>query len=327
LAGTNNPDAYDLYLRATHLLERRGTSVVKAVEYFQRAIDEDSNFARAYAGLSYALELTPTFGGAPQPEAQQRATEAANRALALDSTLAEAYTTLGLAHSAALRWREADEAHRRAVAADPGYAPGLYHYANYLIRVGRFAEAEEFCRRARAADPLSGTASVLLSYTLSLLGRSDESLAEARRAYDLDSSLATVRSFAPLAILHDGHPKEAHDMARGEIALPFAGIAAYVLGATGDRAAAASIVRELEARPRGQFYLPTALVYAYLGLSDTARALSALEVAARVPERPHAPLGDPMFDVIRTSARFAAVVRRFNLDDRLLTSPNGGRPH
>jgi serine/threonine-protein kinase len=327
LPGTNNPEAYDLYLRATHLLERRGSSVVKAVEYFERAIAEDSTFARAYAGLSYAFELTPTFGGAPLREAERRATEAARRALALDSTLAEAYTALGMAHVSALRWREAGEAHRRAVEADPGYAPGLYQYAHYLMRVGRIDEAVEFCRRARIADPLSGTASMMLAYTLSLLGRYDESLAESRRAYELDSSLATVRSFVPLALLHDGHPKEAHDLARGAITVPFNGIAAYVLGATGDRAAAEAVVRELEARSRSQWYVRTALAYAYLGLGDTARALSALEAAARVPERPpHAPFVDPMFDAVRQSERFAAVVRRLGLDERLFTSRSGGRP-
>ena len=326
--GTTDPEAYDLYLRGSYLLERRGGGVSKAVEYFERAIAEDSTFARAYAGLAYALELLPNYASTPPRAVERRATEAARHALALDPTLAEAYTALGLTHMLALRWREADEAFRRAVAVDPGYAPGQYFYGFYLARVGRVADAQEHMRRARIADPLSVPASELLAYCLSLLGRYDESLAESRRAYDLDSSSAS-HGFVPLAMLHDGHPEEARAMARVAVLPPFngVGVAAYVLAATGDRAGAAATVRELEARPRGEWSVATGLSYAYLGLGDTARALSALETAARAGERPYLTFVDPMFDPLRRSPRFAAVVRRLGLDERRFTSPAVPRSH
>ncbi len=324
--GTTNPGAYDLYLRATYLLERRGSGVAKAVEYFERAIAEDTTFARAYAGLAYALELTPNFGGTPPRVVEQRATQAARRALALDPTLAEAFTALGMTHMYAFRWREADGVFRRAVAADPGFAPGGYIYGLYLIRVGRIVEAEAPIRRARNADPLSGTASQMLAYVLSLLGRYDESLTESRRAYELDSSLAVMHSVLAAIVLADGRPEEARALARARLGLPFNGIAAYVLGATGDRAAATAVVRELESRPRGEWHVARALSYAYLGLGDTARALTALEASARAGEAPIMTLADPMFDPVRRSARFAAAARLYGLDDRLLTSPRGGRP-
>ncbi len=321
--GTTNREAYDLYLRGNYLLERRGGGVSKAVEYFERAIAADSTFARAYAGLAFALELLPNYAATPPRAVEWRATEAARHALALDPTLAEAYTALGLVHMLALRWREADEAFQRAVAVDPDFAPGQYFYGSYLIRVGRVADAEEHMRRARIADPLSVPASALLAYCLSLLGRYDESLAESRRAYDLDSSSSGARGFVPLAMLHDGHPEEARAMARVAVLPPFngVGVAAYVLAATGDRAGAAATVRELEARARGEWSVATGLAYAYLGLGDTARALSALETAARAGERPYLTFADPMFDPVRESARFAAVVRRLGLDERVFTAP------
>jgi serine/threonine-protein kinase len=324
--GTTNPDAYDLYLRATYLLERRGSGVEKAVEYYERAIAEDSTFARAHAGLAFALEMSPNFTGTPPRALEQRATQAARRALALDSTLAEAYTALGITHMQAFRWREADQWFRRAVATDPGFAPGGYIYGLYLLRVGRIDEAEEPIRRARHADPLSGTASQMLAYVLSLQGRYDESLAESRRAYELDSSLAVNHSVLAAIVLADGRPEEARALARARLALPFNGIAAYVLGATGDTAGAANIVRELESRPRGEWHVARALSYAYLGLGDTARALTALEASARAGESVLIPLADPMFDPVRRSARFATALRLYGLDERLLTSPRGGRP-
>ena len=325
--GTTNPEAYDLYLRGSYLLELRGGGVSKAVDYFERAIAEDSTFARAYAGLAYALGLLPNYTGTPPRAVERRTIEAARHALALDSTLAEAYTALGLAHMLALRWRDADEAYQRAVATDPDFAPGQYFYGSYLLRVGRVAEAEGPYRRARIADPLSVPASGLLAYCLSLLGRYDESVAESRRAYDLDSSSSGARGFVPLAMLHDGHPEEARAMARVAVSPPFngVGVAAYVLAATGDRVRAVAMVRELNAR--GEWSVATGLTYAYLGLGDTARALSALETAARAGERPYLTFADPMFDPLRRSPRFTAVVRQLGLDERRFTSPAGTGSH
>jgi len=324
--GTTNPDAYDLYLRGTYLMERRGSGVAKAVEYFERAIAEDSTFARAYAALGYALVIWPNYGGPSAPAVERRAMDAAHRALALDSTLAEAYVALAEAHQYALRWPEAGDAFRRAVAADVGFAPAEYLYGLHLLRTGRTADAMEHYRRGRVADPLSGTGSVGLAYCLSLLGRYDESLAESRRAYELDSSLFVVHALLALAVLNDKRPGEARALARAALPMPYSGMAAYVLGATGDHAGAAAIVRELERRPRSEWHVARTLAYAYLGVGDTARALSALEEAARANEAPVMPLSDPMFDSVRRSPRFAAVVRRLRLDERVFTSATGGRP-
>jgi eukaryotic-like serine/threonine-protein kinase len=318
--GTDNPEAYDLYLRGSYLLGRRGSEVQKAVEYFEQAIAQDSAFARAYAGLSFALEMTPNYGGIPPRAIEHRAIDAAQRALALDSTLAEAYTGLALAYMHRLRWQEAGEAFRHAITVDPSFAPALYLYGFHLLRTGRVAQAEEACRRARAADPVSPAASGILAYSLSLLGRHGESLAETRRAYELDSSLAWAHSVLPLVLLRAGHREESRALAQTTLAPPFSGIAAYVLAATGDRAGATAIIRQLEARPPTNWFARTALTYAYLGIGDTTRALAAIERAAVAGERPFLPFLDPMYDPLRPSARFAAAVRRFGLDERLFTA-------
>ena len=319
--GTSNPEAYDLYLRGSYLLERRGSGVAKAVEYYERAIAEDSAFARAYAGLSYALNLMPNFTGTLPHTIEARATQAAQHALALDPALAEAYTALGMTHMYMLRWREADEAFQHALAINSGFAPAHYMYGLYLLRVGRLDDAEDHLRHARMDDPLSVTASGLLAYCLSLNGRYEESVTESRRAFDLDSTSAAARSLVPLALLNDGHREEARAIARVAFPEPFDGMAAYVLGATGDSASATALIRELERRSPGEWSVATSLVYSYLGLGDTARALSAMQDAARLRERPHITFVDPMFDPVRGSPRFAAIVRSVGLDDRPFTAP------
>ena len=158
-AGTTNPDAYDLYLRGSYLMERRGSGVAKAVEYYERAIAEDSTFARAYAALGYALVIWPNYGGPPAPAIERRAMDAARRALALDSTLAEGYVALAIAHEHALRWPEATDAFRRAVAADPDFAPAQYLYGLHLLRV---APISRLLTNAIEIDP----SSVILHFNL-----------------------------------------------------------------------------------------------------------------------------------------------------------------
>ena len=141
--GTSNLEAYDLYLRGQFNLRRRGSAIRLAADNFQQAIAKDSGFARAYSGLSAALELFPYFEAVAPHSLFERATAAARRALALDSTLAEAHTSLALAYQHAFQWQRADEEHRRAIALDPNDAAAHFHYARFLTYVARPREALE----------------------------------------------------------------------------------------------------------------------------------------------------------------------------------------
>jgi hypothetical protein len=109
---------------------------------------------------------------------------------------------------------------------------------------------------------------------------------------------------------------------------PWRGQAAYALGAAGDTLAARAILRDLDRLPRDTWLIHTALAFATLGLGDTTRALSEMEAALRAREI--APkwnsFSDRMYDAIRQTPRFAAIVRGYDLDVSLLTSPTGGRP-
>jgi len=107
---TTNLSAYDDYLRGVYALERRGPAVGQSVELFDAAIRKDSSFARAYAMLSEALELLPYFSEVSAPSVESRAIAAANRALALDSSAAEAHIGLALAMGHAFRWDDASAA-------------------------------------------------------------------------------------------------------------------------------------------------------------------------------------------------------------------------
>ena len=135
-SGTSSPEAYDLYLRGRYSLMRRGPGVAQAVSRFEQAIDKDRQFARAHAGLALALELLPYFSPVNAASVRDRAVAAANRALALDSTQAEAHTALGLAHAHGYEWSAALNEHQRAISLDPNDAAARTQYGRHLITWG-----------------------------------------------------------------------------------------------------------------------------------------------------------------------------------------------
>ena len=320
-SGTNSVDAYDLYLRGRYLLERRGKGVSRAAGYFGQAIAKDSDFARAYAGLSEALELFPYFAATPAREVEGRATAAATRALA--------HAALALADMHAFRWPAAEQEFRLALAADSTSATARTQYGRYLMATGQILPARDQFRIARSLDPLAGTPSVWLSLMLSLSGDYGGSEQEARRAWELDSTLSTAHNVLALDRLHLGKLAEARAaVGSADEDGPWSGVSAFVLASMGDTARAAVIRRRLDALPADTWMLNTSHAYAYLGIPDTSMALAALEAAVRAREiTPNwQPLAGRMYDGVRSSPRFARIVDGFGLSGRGLTSPLGGRP-
>lgn len=130
--------AYDRYLKGRFAWNQRTeASIPEAAQYFEQATKRDPNFARAYAGLSDANLLLPSYASVSPAIAWPRAKAAATRALGLDSTLAEAYTSL--AYGTTLYewdWKRAEELFRRAIAADSSYTTAHHWYADYLAGRG-----------------------------------------------------------------------------------------------------------------------------------------------------------------------------------------------
>jgi serine/threonine-protein kinase len=304
--------------------------VSRAAEYFSQAIAKDSGFARAYAGLSEALELLPYFSLTPARDVEGRATAAATRALSLDPDLAEPHAALALAYMHAFRWSAAEQEFHRALAADSTSATAHTQYGRYLMATGQILPARDQFRIARRLDPLAGTPSVWLSLMLSLSGDAAGAEAEGSRAWELDSTLSTAHSVLALDRLHDGKLAEARATATGSIydAGTTRGVSAFVLASIGDNARAAVIRRSLDSLPADRWMLNTTRAFAYLGVPDTAKALAALEAALRAREiTPNSqPFAGRMYDSVRASARFARIIQGFGLANRGLTSPLGGRP-
>ncbi len=330
--GTKDVVAYDLYLRGLQLYRKRGPGMAQAEQYLQQAIARDSTFARAYATLALVLIVEPYFLGRPVHEVLPLARTAAERAIALDDGLADAHLAMGHLLCESFQWTEAEAELRRAVALDPNRAEMLYRLGFMLLAVGRVHEAVTPLEQATTVDPYYPIPLVYLAWALVLDGRADEGVVVGRRALEIDSTNEAVRNIVAATYMDAGRLQEAGDFARRAAALTTnprrLGFFAAVLGRAGATADAEAIIRRLQALPPATWGLSGGLAYGYLGLGDTARALTAMERAAAgdgevlFSQLPTTTLYDP----VRQSPRFAAILRRYNLDVARLTAPASERP-
>jgi adenylate cyclase len=193
-AGTENVEAYELYLLGLYYLNQRTEdSMRKALDIFQRASERDPSFARAFAGLSMTYALLPGYAAFDRDLANREALVAARKAVALDPKNAEALTALAQSYFDQRKIPQAVDAFDRAIAANPRYALARHWKGITLSAVGRLAEGEAELRAARALDPASLPLQSFLSVNLTQQGHLKEALAEAldllRRAPDYRNGL------------------------------------------------------------------------------------------------------------------------------------------
>jgi len=152
-----NPEAYDLYLKAQYL----GAKVTKeayekAVEYYQKAIEIDPNYAQAYAGLAGCYVFLGYFGHMPVKEASSRTKAFVKKALEIDDTLSEAHFALAVSRfQIDWNWVGAEEEFKQSIELNPNLAEALNQYAWLLTAMGRFEEAIAEAKRALQLDPVS----------------------------------------------------------------------------------------------------------------------------------------------------------------------------
>ena len=328
--GTNDLEAYDLYQRGMYLYERRGPSLLRARDYFQQAIARDPQFARAYAALGLTWVQMTQYSIVQTVEAVPSAAAAGERAVALDSLSADAWAALGYARTHGHQWRAADEATLRAVRLDPRNAVAQASRSRFLAATGRVDEAAEAALMAVGLDPRSLGHVIVAAQVLALADRYPEAIRFANRAWEIDSTL-TIASTIVTVLWEGGQVAEARRRAEVLLRLsPYPGNinrAIYVIAKTGDPGRAATLLSQQRARFAGRDDGGSAWVSAWLVVGDTAQALTALEESARRGNLGASILlGSQVYDPLRGSPRFAAIVRSLGLDVALFTSRNGGRP-
>jgi serine/threonine-protein kinase len=313
--------AHDLYLKGRHAVnQRRGESLVQAAAWFEQAIDRDPRFAEAYAGLADAYVLMPGYNVTTSSEAWPRSRVAAERALALDSTLAEAHTTLAYgAFQFDADLRAAEEGFRRAIALSPGYATAHHWYGNFLGGRGDLEGYLHELRLAYALDPLSRQIGSEVGRALWALGRSEEAIEQLDQVLWADPHFAEAHVTLGRVYLQQGRLAEAivafekGAELRGQDPLDLAELAsAYaVMGRRGD---AERLLAELEERAGREYVQPTVLAMVYAALGDHDRAFDWLDRAAAERDGWLAEsIFYPMYDPLRSHPRYGPLLETLGL--------------
>jgi TolB-like protein/Tfp pilus assembly protein PilF len=323
-APTRDLEAYDLYLKGRFAWNQRtAAAITEAVKYLEQAVARDSGFARAWAGLADAYILLVPYAGASRDDTWPKARAAALRALALDSTLAEAHTSLAYGSMIyGWDWAAAEASFRRAIAANPDYATGHHWYADFLAGRGRLEESVREMERAHALDPLSRIIGTELAWVYYLMRRNDEAEAQLRRTLALDPNYPHASLNLGLVFTAKGRYAEAIQALRrgielgGDYDVQYAAlITAYARA--GDRSAALKLMDEVAERAkRGEFGSFTlALAYGALGETDRGIALLHRAIDERDIFMPEI-FFDPLLDPLRRDPRFREVEERMGVARR-----------
>jgi len=259
--GTKNLEAYELLLRGRALQSKRGRFMPQALACFERAIVLDPNYAEALAWLADSYRLLGIFSVAPPADIMTKAKALAERALAIDAGLGDAWATLAAVKEQFERsYADSDRLYDRALEVEPRNARARSQRA--LWRVLREAMPDEEgiaeARRAVQDDPLNAWVGGMLSYALGVVGRPDESLAEAERSVALDAESFFAQWNLMRAYACIGRYDDALKLAPGLLAEsgrhPWAlGLLAWTHGRAGHAEAARACYDELEARSRHEF--------------------------------------------------------------------------
>jgi TolB-like protein/tetratricopeptide (TPR) repeat protein len=324
VGGTEDPDAYNLYLKGRFEWHKRTEQGLRnAAGSFQQAVERAPDYARAHAGLGDAFAVLGFYDYLPPGEAFPKAAAAARRALQLDATLAEAHATLGyVALYYEWDWERAEVEFRFTVNLDPSYSTGRQWYANFLTAMGRFDEAVREIRAAQDLDPLSLIANAALGWVLYYAGDYERAVDQYARTLELDPGFELAHLWRGLALEQLG--RTAEQFAALERAVELSGGSAISSAAlararalAGDHHGAQALLRQLEQR-RGTGYVPAyEIAKVYEALGDVQSALSWLEQAHQ--QRSHSMVFlavDPQLSRLHEHPGYLRLIRQVGLDKR-----------
>jgi TolB-like protein/Tfp pilus assembly protein PilF len=319
---TTSPEAFALYLKGRHLWNQRTRpGYDRAIEYFERAIAVDPQFASAHAGLAAVYSQQGMSGALAPQEARERMRASALRALELDDGLAEAHAVLG-AYFHVYEWDSAaaEREQLRAIELDPSYAAARHYYGNFLRSMGRLGEAVAQQTLAVELDPLAPYLSETLAFTLLRAGRLHEAHEHLRNALELDSTY--WRAHAALAAVYEEMDRLEDAVRTFERANELAGATTHrtkadiarVWARAGREDDARQVLAQLRAEATRTGLHEPAVATVFIALADIEGALRWLEHA--YDERhPHLRFigGDPRFARFEDEPQFMDLLRRVGL--------------
>jgi len=318
---TGDLTAYDLFLKGRFAWNQRtGPSLQQAARWFDEAVELDSTFARAWAGVADAYLLLPNYTNAPQAPSWARAKHAATRALTLDPDLADALTSMAYGTMTfEWDWQKAETGFRAAIAANPNYPIAHHWYGDFLAGRGRFTEAEREMSEAHRLDPLSLQTGSELAWVYLLQRRHAEAESTAGQVLALDPNFSQGLFILGQTQLQQGRAREAvvtlaRSQELGGYQNSVAASQVAASAAAGDTAAARAILRDLERRAKREYVPAFTFATAHAALGDRAGAIAWLQRGidqhdSYMPEN----FFDPILDPIRSEPGYARILTGLGL--------------
>ncbi len=313
--------AYELYLRGRYALNKRTEAdLIAAAQHFGESTERQPDFALAYAGLADALVVLGIYGARASADVMPRAREAAERALAIDPSLGEAYATLGAIRATFdWDWPGADDAFRRAELLNPRYPTAPQWRAMNLVVRGQTGPALAAIERARKLDPLSMAIATSVGVIKHLAGDPKEAVQALQRAQEIDPAFAMTHYFL------GGAQRDAGDLAAAEASFLTAiartggtpemkaGLA-QVRALAGDSAGARALLTELEAAAATRTVPWSLRAQVHAAIGERQVALDALDRATELREPELIYIGvRPSYAPLRDEPRFRALRERIGV--------------
>jgi TolB-like protein/Tfp pilus assembly protein PilF len=309
------PAAYEAYLKGRyHFNKDTEHDWLKARQYFEQAAQIDPNYAPAYAGLADYYWATDEL---PPDLAIRNAKQYALKALGIDSTLAEAHTSLAAVRFYAdWNWPEAESEFRRALELGPGNVLAHRMYSAYLSAMGRAEEALAESRRAQELDPLSIATQVTVGWAFYYARRYDQAVEQCGKVLELEPNSVGAHDCLGLSFLGKGmyekaivECQRAANLSGNDLTRAVGLARAYALA--GNKAAARSALNELRVRAKRTRVPPSLFAQIYIALGEKKQGLAWLESAYADRDLYLARLKvEPAFDPVRSDTGFQNLMRR-----------------
>ena len=326
---TRDAGAYELYLKGRYFWNKRNEDGLRnGIKYFREAEDRDPRYALAYSGLADSYSLLSDIGKVKPDEEMPKAKAAAQRAVDIDPTLAEAYTSRAFVKLAYdWDWLGAEADFKRALELNPKYPTAHQWYASYFMQMGKFEHAKQEIREAQQLDPFSPIINANLAQYSYYERRYDDAIAHIDKTLKMAPDFWVLRHYRGLVNASKGAHGEAIAEFRELLHSPGEGplkegvveenpeVAAslgFAYGLAGKRAEAEAILERLKALSAQRYVSGLYLAIIYTGLKDNDDAIEQLN---RAFENRHPGLVlirvEPIFDGLRSDERFKQLARRF----------------
>lgn len=321
--GTDDLQAYTLYLKGRYCWGKRTAKQLKVgIQHFERAISIDERYALAYAGLADSYSLLGWYRHLSSREAYQKVQWAAEMAVQIDGSLAEAYTSLGYAKFLYdWDWAGAESDFKQALERNPDYPTALHWYAEFLMAMGRLDEARECMDRAHALDPMSLSIGTGVGWVSYFTGRYQDAIDQYQNVIQIDPQFVILPWFLGPAYVANGMYAPAVALYNDWLAQSQrrAGLLAhlgYAHAAAGHTAAAHDTLRELHVQSESEEVPSDYFALVHIGLGNLDGAFEYLDRAFEERCWNLVYLNvEPAYAPIREDPRFVKLLKRMGLQN------------